>query len=168
MAEQVTKGADKNQEGLLTQEEFDKKLQSETDKRVQEALNTAEKKWEEKYNKKLEEVKTEAERLAKLSADEKKAEEDKKRAKELADKDRELTLRELNLGAIDELDKRKLPVSFAKFLLKETAEKTLENITSFETAFREAVQAEVDAKLKGKTPEKGGGTDFDFNKFIRG
>ena len=111
MAEQVTKGADKNQEGLLTQEEFDKKLQSETDKRVQEALNTAEKKWEEKYNKKLEEVKTEAERLAKLSADEKKAEEDKKRAKELADKDRELTLRELNLGAIDELDTRKLPLS---------------------------------------------------------
>ena len=85
-----------------------------------------------------------------------------------SDKDRELTLRELNLGAIDELDKRKLPVSFAKFLLKETAEKTLENITSFETAFREAVQAEVDSKLKGKTPEKGGGTDFDFNKFIRG
>ena len=60
------------------------------------------------WTEKLTTAKTEAERLAKLSAEEKKAEEDKKRAEELAKKDRELTIRELQLQAVDELSKRKL------------------------------------------------------------
>ena len=168
MPEEVTKGAEKNQEGLtFTQEELDKKLQSEADKRVQEALNTAKTKWEKEWTEKLTTAKTEAERLAKLSAEEKKAEEDKKRAEELAKKDRELTIRELQLQAVDELSKRKLPVSFSKLLLGENAEDTLEKITTFETAFREAVQAEVDVKLKGKTLDGASGETFDMNKLLR-
>ncbi len=166
MSVKETVGAE-NQEVLFTQEEFDKKLQSETDKRVQEALKTAQAKWEKDVEGKLEQARTEAERLAKLSADEKKAEEDKQRAKELADKDRELTMRELQLGAIDELNKRKLPVSFAKMLLGDTAEHTLEKITAFEKEYKEAIDAEVTARTKGRTPDKGGGTTFDMNEFIR-
>lgn len=171
MSEKETKGAveEQNQEVLtFTQEELDKKLQSEADKRVQEALKTAKSKWEKEWTGKLEEAKTEAERLAKLSADEKKAEEDRLRAEELAKKDRELTARELQLEAVDELNKRKLPVGFAKILLGETAEDTLEKIKLFETAFREAVQAEVDSKLKGRTPEGATGETVDMNKILRG
>jgi hypothetical protein len=171
MSEKETKGAveEQNQEVLtFTQEELDKKLQSEADKRVQEALNTAKSKWEKEWTGKLEKAKTEAERLAKLSADEKKAEEDRLRAEELAKKDRELTVRELQLEAVDELNKRKLPVGFAKILLGETAEDTLEKIKLFETAFREAVQAEVDSKLKGRTPEGATGETVDMNKILRG
>ncbi len=171
MSEKETKGAveEQNQEVLtFTQEELDKKLQSEADKRVQEALNTAKSKWEKEWTGKLEKAKTEAERLAKLSADEKKAEEDRLRAEELAKKDRELTVRELQLEAVDELNKRKLPVDFAKILLGETAEDTLEKIKLFETAFREAVQAEVDSKLKGRTPEGATGETVDMNKILRG
>jgi len=167
MSVKETVGAE-NQEVLLTQEEFDKKLQSETDKRVQEALKTAQAKWEKDVEVKLEQARTEAERLAKLSADEKKAEEDKQRAKELADKDRELTMRELQLGAIDELNKRKLPVSFAKMLLGDTAEHTLEKITAFEKEYKEAIDAEVTARTKGRTPDKGTEKTFDMNAFIRG
>jgi hypothetical protein len=170
MAEKnVTEGANKNLEAQVTftQEEFDKKLQSEADKRVQEALKTAQSKWEKDLTSKLEEARTEAERLAKLSADEKKAEEDKKRQEELAKKDRELTIRELQLQAVDELNKKKLPVEFAKILLGETAEETLEKITTFESAFREAVQAEVDTKLKGKTPDGAGEKIVDMNKLLR-
>jgi hypothetical protein len=171
MSEKETKGAVEEQDQKVltfTQEELDKKLQSEADKRVQEALNTAKSKWEKEWTGKLEEAKTEAERLAKLSADEKKAEEDKKRADELAKKDKELTVRELQLEAVDELNKRKLPVGFAKILLGETAEDTLEKIKLFETAFREAVQAEVDSKLKGRTPEGATGETVDMNKILRG
>ena len=166
MSNKETVGAE-NQEVLLTQEEFDKKLQSETDKRVQEALKTAQAKWEKDVEGKLEQARTEAERLAKLSADEKKAEEDKLRAKELADKDRELTKRELQLEAIAELNKRKLPVGFAKMLLGDTAEHTLEKIATFEKEYKEAVDAEVTAKLKGRTPDKGSEKTFDMNEFIR-
>ncbi len=171
MSEKETKGAveEQNQEVLtFTQEELDKKLQSEADKRVQEALNTAKSKWEKEWTGKLEKAKTEAERLAKLSAAEKKAEEDRLRAEELAKKDRELTVRELQLEAVDELNKRKLPVDFAKILLGETAEDTLDKIKLFETAFREAVQAEVDSKLKGRTPEGATGETVDMNKILRG
>ena len=170
MSEKETNGADKqNQEVLtFTQEELDKRLQSEADKRVQEALNTAKSKWEKEWTGKLEKAKTEAERLAKLSADEKKAEEDRLRAEELAKKDRELTVRELQLEAVDELNKRKLPVDFAKILLGETAEDTLDKIKLFETAFREAVQTEVDSKLKGRTPEGAAGETVDMNKILRG
>ncbi len=166
MSVKETVGAE-NQEVLLTQEEFDKKLQSESDRRVQEALKTAQTKWEKDLEGKLQEVRTEAERLATLTAEEKKAEEDKLRAEELARKDKELTYRELQLEAVAELNKRKLPVGFAKMLLGETAEDTLKKITTFEKEFTEAVDAEVSAKLKGRTLEKGGGEQFDMNDFIR-
>ena len=57
-----------------TKDEVDKLLQSETDKRVTEALKTSRAKWESEYQEKLEKEKEEVERLSKLSAKEKEEE----------------------------------------------------------------------------------------------
>lgn len=170
MAEEVkdTAGAENQQGKTYTKEEVEKLLQSESDRRVSEALKTAGVKWQAELESKLEQTRTEAERLAKLSAEEKKKEEDKKRAEELARKEHELTMRELQLKAVDELSQKKLPVQFAKLLLGSTAEETLEKISVFEKEFRDAVQEEVEIKLKGRTPQTSEGKNFDMNKFIRG
>ena len=49
----------------------DKKYQSECDKRVAKALETAKGKWEADYQTKVEEAKTEAEKLAKMNSEQK-------------------------------------------------------------------------------------------------
>ena len=51
-----------------TEEELQKLIQSESDKRVTQAMKTAEQKWQREYEKKLEDEKSEAEKLAKMSA----------------------------------------------------------------------------------------------------
>ena len=50
-----------------TQEELDKMLQAETDRKVSKALETAKAKWEQEFSQKLEIEKSEAEKLAKLN-----------------------------------------------------------------------------------------------------
>jgi hypothetical protein len=167
--EKVTDGAVQNQtEQTFTKSQVDKMLQTEADRRVQEALTTAKTGWEKEWTKKLEKAKTEAEQMAKLSAEEKELAITKAKAEELAQKERELSIRELQLKAIDVLAEKKLPVTFAKMLLGETAEDTLERIKAFETEFRKSVQAEVDLKLKGTTPNSSQkGEAFDMNTFIR-
>ena len=64
---QTLEGEDKSFDDILK----DKKYQSEFDKRVAKALETAKGKWETDYQAKVEEAKTEAEKLAKMNAEQK-------------------------------------------------------------------------------------------------
>jgi len=157
-------GDDKNK--TFTQDDVNKLLQSETDKRVTEALKTAQAKWEKDFTEKLTKEKAEAERLAKLSADEKRTEELKKKNEEIASKETELRRRELKLDTISVLSEKQLPVDFADFLMGTDAEGTNENIKRFSEAFQKAVENSVNDRLKGKPPAGGsGGTNKpDFSK----
>lgn len=140
----------------MTQEEFDKKLQSETDKRVTQALKTAQEKWEADFTAKLEAEKKEAERLAKLSADEKQKELLEKTRKDIESREKALRQKELKLDTIDLLSEKKLPVKFADFVMGEDAESTMERIKAFEEQWQSALEAAVNEKLKGSTPTAGG------------
>lgn len=147
--------SDEGQEAVTyTQEEFDKKLQSESDKRVTEALKTARENWQKEYDEKLEAEKSEAEKMAKLSARER-AEEEFKKEKESFAKEKEVFQRErLELEARKELGKQGLNEDFASFLMQEDAETTLENIKKFKATFDEAVSLGVKEQLKGEAPKR--------------
>lgn len=135
-----------------TQEELDARVQSEADKRVTEALKTSRAKWEEEFKEKLEKEKKEAERLSKLSADEKEKELLKQQQEKLAEKEKAIKLRELQLDTVNLLAEEKLPVGFAEFLIKEDAETTNENIKKFKKEWQEALSKAVDEKIKGTPP----------------
>lgn len=118
-------------------------------------------KWEKDYNKKLEDEKAEAERLATLSANERAKAEAEKRAKELDAREAELKRKELKVDCENELQQRGLSATFSQFLLGADAEITQSNINTFESAFKEAVKEEVETRIKGKTPPAGGGDNKD-------
>jgi hypothetical protein len=138
-----------------TQDELNKMLQSETDKRVTEALKTSKEKWQQEYEKKIEAEKKEAVRLATLSAEEKRIEEQKQYQIKLEEREKEVKLRELKLDTIALLQEESLPVQFSEFLIGQDAELTNENIKQFKKHFSEAVESAVNERIKGKTPSSG-------------
>lgn len=164
-----------NQEGQNTEEikitksELEQKLQSEADKRVTEALKTAESKWKAEFEAKLKTEKAEAERLARLSEEERYKEELKKKEAELTTREKAQQRRELEIDAINVLNERKLPVKFAKTLLADDAEGTLANINAFEKAWKAELDEAISQRLRGTTPESGGNKKktLDMNQLVR-
>lgn len=139
---------------VLTAEELQRKIDSETDRKLEKALKTARANWEKEFQEKLEQEKREAERLAKLSEKERKEEELRKREEELERRLREIERKELKADAIGVLTAKQLPTQFVDFLLGENAEKTLENINAFKEAFDKAVEEKVKEALAGTPPKK--------------
>ena len=139
---QTLEGEDKSFDDILK----DKKYQSEFDKRVAKALETAKGKWETDYQAKVEEAKTEAEKLAKMNAEQK---------AKYAEKD--ITTRELRATAFETLAEKNLPKELVDILNYSDAEQCNKSIEAVEKAFQTAVERAVNEKLRGKqTPNKGG------------
>ena len=133
----VNQEGQENQETkTYTQEDFDKALQSETDKRVQQALKTAQDKWQKEYEAKVEAEKDEAARLAKMTTEERaKAEAEKEREK--FERERKQYQREkLEFETGKQLADRKLSPKFASFLAQNDAETTKANLDAFEQVVR--------------------------------
>lgn len=128
--------------------------QSEFDKRVAKALETQKSKLSTEVQQKIENARTEAEKLAKMNAEQKAQYEKEKKEKELAEREATLTKRELAATAKETLASKGLPLSLADVLNYNSAEDCNKSIEAVETAFREAVAAGVDEKLKGGKPPK--------------
>ena len=126
--------------------------------RIDAAVTAAQKKWEKNYQKKAAAAKKEADRLSKLSEDERAKEELEANRKELEAKEQELTRKELKLEMVKVLAKRNIPVQFMDYLIADDNESTLKRITDFEKEYKKAVEAGVNEKLKGKAPQAGGST----------
>lgn len=135
--------------------------QAEFDRRVQKAINTAltnaQQKWQALADDKL----SEAEKLAKMSKEEKAQYMQQKHEKELADREADITRRELKTQARITLAEKEVPVSLAEVLVYSDAESCNKSIATVVDAFQEAVQKAVEEKLKGgkppkKAPESGG------------
>ncbi|MEN2467950.1 DUF4355 domain-containing protein [Ornithinibacillus sp. JPR2-1] len=150
-------GTDQQEKVELTAEELQKKIESESDRKLAKALEKKQKEWEEKQQEAIQKALEEKERLSKLSEKERKEEEMSKREKELAAREAEIERKQLKADAITDLTGKGLPSSFADFLLADNAENTLENINNFKKAFDEAVNAAVKEKLRQDTPPGGGG-----------
>lgn len=136
-----------------TDEELQKLIQSESDKRVTQAMKTAEQKWQREYEKKLEDEKSEAEKLAKMTADERAQAKFEKEKQEFEEERAKFQRDQLELETVKELGKQGLDVEFSSFLMGENAESTNENIKLFKEKFDSAVEKAVTDRLKGKTPK---------------
>ena len=167
MAEQNTNtnvetGAEEVQEvKTYTQEEVDKLLQQETDRRVTSALK--------KQQKKFEDERAEAEKLKDMDEAQKREYEFEKRVAELEAKEREFALTQNKLSASKVLADRGLPVQFVDYIVAEDAETMMTNINEFEKAWKAAISDAVNARLatpapKGSTVSQTGLTKEQFSK----
>lgn len=136
---------------------------AEFDKRLKEAIQTAQTEWETKQQEKI----TEADKLKKMNADEKAKYELDKRAKELDKKEKDITTRELKAQAYETLAEKNLPKELIDTLNFSDAEACNASIEAVEKAFQNAVKKAVDDRLKGSKPvkpaEQTDGNLFGFN-----
>jgi len=125
--------------------------QADIDRIVQERLGREKGKWQREQAEKIAEEK----RLSKLSAEERTAERLKVAEERAAALEAEKTAILLRQDTVTELAKRGLPGEFADFLTAEDAQSTMERLDAFEGAFRDAVEAAVNTRLKGSAPRTG-------------
>lgn len=104
-------------------------------------------KWESEQAKALEEAKSEGERLAKLTKDQRLKEEQDKRLKELETREQELAMKELKIEARSLLSEEGLPTEFLEMVMGDTAEVVKTNISNLRSVFDAAVEKRVDERL---------------------
>ena len=175
---QANNDVDMNEEITLTREEYEAQIKSESDRKAQKKMKEAEdekKRLEKEYKKELEqktaEARKEAEELAKLSEDERlKAEKEKEQTKlererdQLEQERQEFEGEKLKIQAEKELSARNLPPEFAPYIYGETAEETMERISTFEELWQRVIKEGVDAKLKSPAPKMGGGKQQKYTR----
>lgn len=136
---------------------------ADVQKLVSEKLAEAEISW----NEKLEAAKTEAEKLAKLSKEEKEAHEEQKRIAALEEREAAVAKRELESETVKLLAEKQIPDSVLSLVIGTDAESTKKNIDTFKTVFDTAVQKAVEARMSGRTPKTGSGSSATKTDDIR-
>ena len=132
-----------------TEEELQKLLQAESDKRVNAALGKKEKEYSAK-------LKAESERIAKEAS---MSEEEKFKAqlqteREAFETERAEFLRtKLEASTMKELSTQGLPADFAGFLIGTDEEATKANVSEFKSLWDNKLQEMVDERLAGRTPK---------------
>jgi NADH:ubiquinone oxidoreductase subunit len=157
-------GTDQEQEEEVktyTQEEVNKMLQAEGDKRVTAALK--------KQAEKFEKEKAEFEKLRDMDDAQKKEYEYNKRVEELEQKEKEFIITQNKLEASKVMSEHGLPISFVDYIVAEDAETMMANITAFEREWKAAVADAVQQRLatpapKGSNVSQKGMSKEQFNK----
>jgi serine phosphatase RsbU (regulator of sigma subunit) len=124
--------------------------QSEFDNRIKTALEKA----ETDHKARLETAVSEAQKLAKMTAEQKAKYESEKRENELAEREKELMKRELTASAKELLSQKGLPLALADILSYDDAESCNKSVEAVEKAFSEAVKNGIEERLKGDIPPK--------------
>lgn len=135
-----------------TEEDLQKLLQSETDRRV----TSAQKKWEAEYKERLEAEKSQASELASMTAEERaRAEFEQEKSEWL--KERESFEKEkMKLEATKLLDAEGLPISFVDYVVDGTAEEVIKNVKTFKDSWEKALDEAITERLKGRAPNASG------------
>ena len=129
-----------------TQEEVDKMLQSEVDRRITSALKKQAKSNEAKIK--------EAQKLAQMNESEKYQYELEQREKAIEEKEKALALAENKNEASKILADKGLSLSLVDFVVAEDAETMNSNIRLLEKAFKDSVKREVEKRLGSSAPKK--------------
>lgn len=129
-----------------TQEEVDKMLQSEVDRRITSALKKQAKSNEAKIK--------EAQKLAQMNESEKFQYELEQREKAIAEKEKALALAENKNIASQILADKGLSLSLVDFVIAEDAETMNSNIRLLDKAFKDSVKREVEKRLGSSAPKK--------------
>lgn len=158
-----TTTASVTEEKTYTQAELDAFLQQETDRRVTAALK--------KQQKKFEAEKSEAAKLATMNEEQRKEFEFNKKVEEFEQREREFNIMQNKLSATKVMSERGLPVNFVDYIVAEDAETMMDNINSFESAWKSAIADAVSARLgaesqapKSKSVSQTGLSSEEFKK----
>lgn len=163
-------GADKATETKKTLKELlaeDKELQSQYDKKVTEALNTARKSWEEDSKTKM----AEAEKLAKMNREEKDKYEREKLEAEIATLKKKDNARTLKDEAIHIVSEKDIPVGYLELIDFEAvdAAKSKAIIDAIEQLRAKDREKYLNEALKQKTPtQKQTATVKEEDPFLKG
>ena len=134
--------------------------QAEFDRRVEKAVNTAVTKAQEKWQALADDKLSEAEKLAKMTKEEKAQYMQQKREKELTDREAAITRKELMAEAKNTLVSDGLPQELAEVLDYSDADTCKKSMEKVKEVFQRAVETAVEEKLKGgKPPKKAPGGD---------
>lgn len=133
--------------------------QAEFDRRVQKAVKTAVTNAQEKWQALTDDRLSEAEKLAKMTKEEKTEYEMNKLKKQLADLQKQSNRSDMAKTARKMLQDEEinLPDELLGHLITDDADGTKKAVESFVKLFKEAVLAEVKQTLKGKTPRTSSG-----------
>ena len=134
----------------------EKEVQAMIDRRVTQALQTAERKNQAKIR--------EAEKLAKMNDDDKREYEYQQRMAALEAKEREFALLENKNEASKILAEKGLSLSLVDFIVAEDADTMRDNIKILEQAFKQSVKNEVEKRMAGSTPRKANTIDKTITK----
>lgn len=127
---------------------------------MQKAIDTAVTKAQEKWQALTDDKLSEAERLAKMTKEEKEQYQRQKKEKELSDREAAITRKELMAEAKNTLASDGLPQELAEVLNYTDADSCKKSMEKVKAVFQKAVEAAVEEKLKGgKPPKKAPGTD---------
>lgn len=151
----VNEGVETAQEEVktYTQEEVLALLQSETDKRVNQALAKQKKSYEKQLS------------LSKLDGAERERAEDKNRIAELEELVATMNTERNRSELKSVLSSRGLSAEFADIInISEDIEASQANIDKLDKLFKNAVKAEVEKRLAGTAPKGNGGTPAEITK----
>lgn len=122
-------------------------------------MMTAERaKWEAEQADAIEKARTEGERLAKLSKDERAKEEEQKRLDAITERERLVAEKEMRIETQTLLVEKGLPLEFIDIVLATTAEEVKTNIDNLQIIFDSAVEKRVDERLTQEKPRTGNGS----------
>ena len=150
---EVDTTTNENEEKTYTQEEVLKLLQSETDKRVSQALKTQQKKFEKQLS------------LSKLDDDERAKAEKDNRIAELEEQLAQFQIERNKSELKSVLSSRGLSAEFADIItINDDIEASQANIDKLDKLFKAAVKAEVEKRLAGNAPKGNGGATAEITK----
>nr|DAI18000.1 MAG TPA: capsid scaffolding protein [Caudoviricetes sp.]DAX74239.1 MAG TPA: capsid scaffolding protein [Caudoviricetes sp.] len=144
--EQVETKQEKS-ERTFTRAEFGKAVAAE----VAKARAT----WESEQAEALELAKSEGERLAKLTKDERAKEEEAKRIQAIEERERAIAEREMKMATMALLVEEGLPQEFLGHVLAPTAEEVKAKISDLRNVFDKEVEKRVNERLVQSTPRRG-------------
>lgn len=144
--EQVETKQEKS-ERTFTRAEFGKAVAAEIAK--------ARASWEAEQVEALELAKSEGERLAKLTKDERAKEEEAKRIKAIEERERAIAEREMKMATMALLVEEGLPQEFLGHVLAPTAEEVKAKISDLRNVFDKEVEKRVNERLVQSAPRRG-------------
>lgn len=165
MADEINKGLDTSTTvetagdttpKTYTEAEVQEMLQRETDRRVSSALKKQQQSFENKM--------AEADKLRGMDEAQRKDYEYEKKVQELEQREKEFNLAQNKLEASKVLANRGLPVEFVDYIVADDADTMMENITTFEKAFKSAVADEVARRIATPTPKGSTATQTGLTK----
>lgn len=151
--EEVVDTTTENEEKTYTQEEVLKLLQSETDKRVSQALKTQQKRFEKQLS------------LSKLDDNERAKAEKDNRIAELEEQLAQFQIERNKSELKSVLSSRGLSAEFADIIaINDDIEASQANIDRLDKLFKSAVKAEVEKRLAGNAPKGNGSSSAEITK----